>query len=281
MASSQAGKHLRRILFATDFSRAAQAGLAHAARLGIDAGARLYVAHVIELHGWELSPELSLQMRIEASRKLDQVLACTELRALDVRAIVRQGRVAAELLRLAQEHAIDLVVTGTRSRRGLNHWFGASAAEQLAASAPCPVLAVGPLARPAMEYRNIVLATGLNPGAAAGISYACSFAEAHHAKLWVAHSLRPHTPIDEGSSERWLRKLVPNHPGVERVAEAGSVEQVTIMLAERKSADLVMLGPGLGSLLPLMTRAVACPVMAVRYAIPMIRPKSFGAAVSS
>jgi nucleotide-binding universal stress UspA family protein len=282
MASSRAGKQLRRILFATDFSRAAQAALAHAARLATDSGARLYVAHVIELHGWELSPELTLQLRIQATRKLDQVLACTELRGIDVRPIVRHGRAAAELLQLAQEHAIELVVMGTRSRRGLNHWFGASVAEQLAASAPCPVLAVGPLARPATtEYRNIVLATGLNPGAAAGISYACSFAEAHHAKLWVAHSLRPHTPIDEGSSERWLRKLVPNHPGVERVAEAGSVEQVTIMLAERESADLVMLGPGLGSLLPLLTHAVACPVMAVRYAIPMIRPKSFGAAVSS
>jgi hypothetical protein len=63
----------------------------------------------------------------------------------------------------------------------------------------------------------------------------------------------------------------------------GTVEQVTIMLAERESADLVMLGPGLASLLPLMARAVACPVMAVRYAIPMIRPKTLGAerAVSS
>jgi hypothetical protein len=49
------------------------------------------------------------------------------------------------------------------------------------------------------------------------------------------------------------------------------------MLAEREGADLVMLAPGLGSRLPLIARHVACPVMAVRYAIPMIRPRSFAA----
>ena len=55
------------------------------------------------------------------------------------------------------------------------------------------------------------------------------------------------------------------------------MEQVTVMLAEREGADLVMLAPGLGSRLPQIARYVACPVMAVRYAIPMIRPRSFGA----
>jgi nucleotide-binding universal stress UspA family protein len=280
MARFDDGRRLRRILFATDFSRAAMAALPHAARLARDSGAQLYVAHIIELQPWELSPELSLQTRIDATRRLDQVLACAELRGIETRSIVRHGRAAAELVRAAQEHAIDLVVMGTRSRRGLNHWIGASAAEELAACAPCPVLAVGPLARPARldaPFRNIVLATGLNPGAAAGITYAHSFAEAHGAKLWVAHAMRPHTPIDEGSTQRWLRKLIPDRPDIERVAEVGTVEQVTIMLAERESADLVMLGPGLGSLLPLVSRQVACPVMMIRYAIAMIRPKSFGA----
>jgi len=173
------------------------------------------------------------------------------------------------------------VVTGTGPRHGLNHFFAHSAAERLAESAPCPVLTVGPRARPVAidaPFRNIVLATSLNPGAAIGISYARSFAQAQGAKLWVAHSLLPHSPLSEtDSAERWLRKLVPDQSGVERVAEVGSVEQVTVMLAERKCADLVMLAPGLGSRLQQIGGQVACPVMAVRYAIPMIRPKSFRA----
>ena len=278
-ATFHAGLKLRHILFATDFSASALAALPQAARLARNSGARLYLAHVIEIHPWKISTEAALRLRIDATRRLDYTLALPELRGISAQMVVGDGAVTAEILRIAQEYAADLVVTGTRSRHGLNHFFAHSVAEQLAESAPCPVLTVGPRARPVAfdaPFRNIVLATGLNPGAAAGISYARSFARAQGAKLWVAHSLHPHSPLSEtDSAERWLSKLVPDQPGVERVAEAGSVEQVTVMLAEREGADLVMLAPGLGSRLPLIARHVACPVMAVRYAIPMIRPRSF------
>ena len=280
-ATFNAGLNLRRILFATDFSPSALAALPQAARLARNSGARLFLAHVIEHHPWKTSTEAALRLRTDATRRLDHFLALPELRGISTQTVVGHGGVTADLLRIAQEYAADLVVTGTRSRHGLNHFFANSAAEQLAESAPCPVLTVGPRARPVAvnaPFRNIVLATGLNPGAAAGISYARSFAQAQGAKLWVAHSLHPHSPLNEtDSATTWLKKLVPDHPGIELVAEVGSVEQVTLTLAERECADLVMLAPGLGSRLPQIARYVACPVMAVRYAIPMIRPKSLGA----
>jgi nucleotide-binding universal stress UspA family protein len=280
-ATLNAGLKLRRILYATDFSPSALAAVPQAARLARISGAQLLLAHIIEIHPWKISTEAALLLRIDATRRLDHTQALPELRGISTQMLVGHGEVTAEILRIAQEYAADLVVTGTRSRRGLNHFFARSAAEQLAESAPCPVLTVGPRARPVAvhaPFRNIVLATGLNPGAAAGISYARSFARAQGAKLWVAHPLHPHSPLSEtDSAERWLRKLVPDQPGVECVAEVGSVEQVTVMLAERECADLVMLAPGLGSRLPQIARQVACPVMAVRYAIPMIRPKSFAA----
>ncbi len=66
-----------------------------------------------------------------------------------------------------------------------------------------------------------------------------------------------------------------------RVLQMGSIEQVTIALAQREHADLVMLAPGLGGILPEILHAVNCPVMSVRYAVPMIRPKSFGAELAT
>lgn len=277
-ANFHADLKLRHILFATDFSASALAALPQAARLARISGAGLYLANVIQVHPWKVSNEATLRLRIDATRRLGHLLALPELRGISAQTAVGLGEVTAEILRLAQEHASDLVVTGTRSRHGLNHFFVHSAAEQLAESAPCPVLAVGPRARSVAvgePFRNIVLATGLNPGAAAGISYARSFAQAQGAKLWVAHSLHPHSALDQTDpATTWLKKLVPDQPGIERVAELGSVEQVTVMLAERECADLVMLAPGLGSRLPQIARHVACPVMAVRYAIPMIRPRT-------
>jgi nucleotide-binding universal stress UspA family protein len=276
-----AGLNLRRVLFATDFSPSAQAALPQAAHLAWISGARLYLTHVIEIPPRKNSTEAALRRHIDAIRRLDDTLALPELRGISTQTVVGNGRVNDEILRIAQEYAADLVVTGTRSRNVLSHFFANSTAKQLAESAPCPVLTVGPRARRVAvdaPIRNIVLATSLNPGAAAGISYARSFAQAHGAKLWVAHSLLRHSPPSEtDSANRWLRNLVPDQPGVERVAEVGSMEQVTVTLAERECADLVMLAPGLGSWLPQIARQVNCPVMAVRYAIPMIHPKSLRA----
>ena len=281
-ATSHPGLRLGRILLATDFSPAAQAALRHAARLARVSGAQLHVAHVIEDRLWKICPELTLLRRIDATRRLDQTLASPECAGIRVQPVLRHGGVVPQVVRIAEQNGVDLIVTGTRGHHGLRHLLLGSAAEKLAQCAPCSVLTVGPSARTAPDgeavFRNIVLATGLNPGAAAGIAFALSFAQRHGAKLWVAHSLRPGDDATRSDAvDAWMKKIVPDQPGVERVLEIGSVEQVTLTLAERESADLVMLAPGLGSLLPQMVRQVSCPVMIVRYAIPMIRPKWLGA----
>jgi hypothetical protein len=127
-------------------------------------------------------------------------------------------------------------------------------------------------------FRNVVVATGTNAGAAAGIKYAVQFAEKYSAKLWIAHSLRRNDGCLQIDSERaWLKRLAPHKDRVTTVFELGSVEQVAVSMAERESADLVMLAPGLGWLLPAIVKQVSCPVMTVRYAIPMVRPKTMGA----
>jgi nucleotide-binding universal stress UspA family protein len=274
-----AGLRIRRILFATDFSSSARAALPYAVRLARFSQAQLYVAHVVKALPWEIRPELSMRRRISATSRLDETLGSAQCDRILLRPVVRHGAVVAQLLQIAFDYAVDLVVTGTRSHQGLGYMLRGSTAEELAQSAPCPVLAVGPSARPASDkssgFRNIVLATRLNPGAATAIAYACSFARQHGAKLSVAHALRlgSENPARE-CADTWLKKVVPDSPGVVRVLETGSVEQVTVALAERESADLVMLAPGLGELLQPIVRHVACPVMTVRYAIPMVRPKT-------
>ncbi len=272
---------LRRILFATNFSAAAQATLPHAARLARLSGAVLQVVHVIEVGPWEICPEVTLQQRIEATRQLDAIAASPECAGIHVDTVLRHGGALAQLLRVAEQHAVDLIVTGRGTQQGLRRALLGSIAEKLAGTAPCPVMTVRP--RTAVEsaavtqdgIKNIVLATGLNAGAAAGIAYATSFAERFGAKLWIAHCLRAQTRNNGVSTS--VMEVAPARPGVRRLLELGSVEEVTVMLARRESPDLVMLAPGLGGLLPELLPLVDCPVMTVRYAIPMIRPQTFGA----
>jgi nucleotide-binding universal stress UspA family protein len=270
-----AGLKLRRILYPTDFSAASRVALPHAAGLARGSGALLYVVHVITVQPWELCPELSLQGRIEATRLLDQTRQMPELAGVRTEAVLRHGGVSAQVLRLAQEHSVDLVVMGTRAQRGLDYLLLGSAAEKLARSAPCPVLTIGPraprIATGDTGFRNIVLATNVSPGAAAGIAYACSFARRFGANLWVTHS-------DESLQARaWLKKQLPEQPGIYCVADAGPLKEIAVKVAEQESADLVMLGPGLASLEPYVARHAPCPVLTVRYAVTTIRPKTFGA----
>jgi nucleotide-binding universal stress UspA family protein len=52
------------------------------------------------------------------------------------------GKPAEEILRLAREEGIDLIVMGTHGRTGLRHLLLGSVAEEVTRHAPCPVFAV-------------------------------------------------------------------------------------------------------------------------------------------
>lgn len=59
---------------------------------------------------------------------------------LDVQVAV--GRPVDEILRLAREQRVDLIVMGTHGRTGLRHLLLGSVAEAVARQAPCPVFTV-------------------------------------------------------------------------------------------------------------------------------------------
>lgn len=71
---------------------------------------------------------------------------------------LRHGRLAPEILAEAQTDAYDLIVAGSRGRRGLTRLAFGSVAARLARYAPAPVLIVKGPARPAL--RRLLACTG-------------------------------------------------------------------------------------------------------------------------
>jgi nucleotide-binding universal stress UspA family protein len=57
-------------------------------------------------------------------------------------AVVAVGRPAEEILRVAREEEIDLIVMGTHGRTGVRHLLLGSVAEAVTRHAPCPVFTV-------------------------------------------------------------------------------------------------------------------------------------------
>lgn len=142
------------ILVPHDFSSSAN----HAAAVARDEarahGARLILAHVIDLP-YQMAPESAivlgdlgqpLSMKDYASnaaeKHLDDIAARLAKDGVSAEKFIRFGRPHEEITRLAEEVKADLIIMGTHGRTGLAHWLVGSVAERVVRTSKCPVLTV-------------------------------------------------------------------------------------------------------------------------------------------
>jgi universal stress protein A len=133
--------NFKKILFATDFSPASDAALQYATSLARDFGATLLIMHVEEqlpYAGGEMyMPQLAYP-NPEVRRMLDSVVPTDESVRYEHRLV--QGTAAEDIVRVAEEERVDLIVIGTHGRTGLTRVLIGSVAEAVMRRAGCPVL---------------------------------------------------------------------------------------------------------------------------------------------
>jgi universal stress protein A len=145
---------LRRILLPTDFSGCGNYALPYAAAIARAAKATVICIHVVEpivpAVGYsglaEPMPiaDMSEQLEDSAERELPQILECEELHGLDIEEVIAHGDAAAEIVRVAGEREVDLIVISSHGRTGLGRIIFGSTAEAVVRHAHCPVLVVKP-----------------------------------------------------------------------------------------------------------------------------------------
>lgn len=142
---------LRRILVPTDFSKHSQNALRYAAEFAGKFGAELYLLHVVQdlalfvPDAVAVTPPLALpvsQLTAAAREALDRLARDEMLQGLNVRQVVREGTPFYEIIQVAKEEDIDLIVMGTHGHAGLVHVLLGSVTEKVVRKAPCPVLTV-------------------------------------------------------------------------------------------------------------------------------------------
>ncbi len=114
--------------------------------------ARLMHAGVLFLHvlpPGTLDPSAVSPSEATARTYLDTVAARLRNAGVSAEALLRSGAPAATILGEAVARDVDLIVLGTNIRRSLSTAVLGSVADQVARSAPCPVLLVHPEGRPA------------------------------------------------------------------------------------------------------------------------------------
>jgi nucleotide-binding universal stress UspA family protein len=145
---------LRKVLLPTDFSGCANYALSYAALIARATGATIICLHVVEpivpAMGYtglaEPMPiaDISEQLEDSAERELPQLAKCEEFNGLDVEEVIVHGDAAAEIVRVASEREVDLIVVSSHGRTGLGRILFGSTAEAVVRHASCPVLVVKP-----------------------------------------------------------------------------------------------------------------------------------------
>ncbi len=135
-----------RLLYLTDFSEPSEFAAPYAISIAGKYGCRIYVAHVVEPFtyaddGLNYGAQLR-EMEATARRLLDKTVASMIKTGADVRGVLLSGRPYAEIVRFAEEEAIDLIVMATHGRSGVEHLLMGSVAEKVLRKSSCPVMTV-------------------------------------------------------------------------------------------------------------------------------------------
>lgn len=138
----------KKVLFATDFDEVGVRAAQKAKKIADENGADLILVHVVEpipayaYPGFAGFAEVELSIREQAQKELDD-LADT-LGVDSQHRFIEFGSTKNEILRVAKEHQIDLIVTGSHGKHGLSLLMG-STANAILHGAECDVLIVRPL----------------------------------------------------------------------------------------------------------------------------------------
>lgn len=282
------------ILFATDFSPAADAAIPYAVGLSKRYRAKLYALHVRPPVINPMTPPetwRSLERAAEIKKEQQKRELVKAFQGIQPEILIKEGDLWSNLAEAIQQNKIDLIVIGTRGRSGVRKFVLGSIAEKIFRKASCAVLTIGPHAvsepQQSSDFTRILLATDFSAESAAAARYAISLAQGCQAYLTLLHVIeeprtgdlvRPYDLIS--SSMHLLRKLVT--PEVERwcvpeyVVEQGAAAEKILEIARNRQADLIVLGvrrpsglPAAATHLPVATahKIVAharCPVLTIR-----------------
>jgi nucleotide-binding universal stress UspA family protein len=294
MATSQASTRIafNTILFATDFSHASEAALPYLLSLAHCYDSKVIVAHAVGIEpvtGMTPVPppaDMDLDWR-DAKLGMMKFAAGRDFEGLRHEFLVEKGYPPEVISDLIAREGIDLVVLGTRGRKGLSKLFIGSVAEQIFRKATCPVLTVGPgsglTPYQAWKPTRIVLATDFSRGSLHALPYAIALAEENHAELILLHAV-PLVPWEQQSDmgpyyQKRLEEMIPSsqHPSckIDCALRFDLAAPAILTLASDKQADLIVMGvhhtplPAIDSHVPWTTACdviseAHCPVLTVR-----------------
>lgn len=183
---------IEKILIPIDFSETAFIAIEHAAYIAQTFKAELVLLHVVERH-WEqfsiIQPEMVVPNPSEITniieKKLEQI-AADVFSKYNVKStsITSNGSIFSEIISVADEHDIDLIIMGTHGTKGFVEFFIGSNTYKVVTQSFCPVLSVQKHAEK-VGFKNIVLPIDDSLHSRQKVTPAVTFAKAFGATIHI------------------------------------------------------------------------------------------------
>ena len=136
---------IKHILVPTDFGEPAERATEYALALAKKFEAKLTLMHVysIPTYGYAEGFAWPVEELGKAAQKaLETAVAAVKQRSAGIESTLVMGAPWEQILLVAKQRAVDLIVMGTHGRRGLSRMFLGSVAERVVRMSPVPVLAI-------------------------------------------------------------------------------------------------------------------------------------------
>jgi nucleotide-binding universal stress UspA family protein len=295
---------LDRILCATDLSELGNNAVAYGIALAKVFKAKLYLCHVVDLSSTTMYGEASfafeaqnLYMEDYAQGQLNDLVGEHEI---EWEPLVTTGRASDEIVRLAEENNIDLVITATRGRSGFKRFILGSVTEHLMKTLPCPLMSLrGSVYEKTLAVdqgiglKKILVAVDFSPDSDHAYEYGVSLAQEFQSDLHLVHVIAPplyknlpkalleererlQTDLRKTLNEK-LKEIIPgeafNWCAPKTVLLAGQPYEELSKYAVVQDIDLIVLGVRghgmveslfVGSTTERVVRRAICPVLCVR-----------------
>jgi nucleotide-binding universal stress UspA family protein len=294
----------RQIMCPVDFSESSVRALAYAAVVARWYGAHLTVLHVVPtFEPMQARGDLGDPVRVVTPMPREQVIEemSRSLNLADLSTpatpVAEAGDPQATIVDQALSRKADLIVMGTHGRRGFKRLLLGSVTEAVLREGPCPVLTVPPQASAplsqAATFKRILCPVDFSPSALQAVGFALGLAHQANGAVTLLHVIEwlaeeelqapTHFNVPEyrrymaADAQERLRTLVAEESrapaAIDDVIEFGRAYRVILREAEKKPADLIVMGAqgrggiGLalfGSTTQQVVRGATCPVLTVR-----------------
>jgi nucleotide-binding universal stress UspA family protein len=203
--------------------------------------------------------------------------------------VILRGISTEQIPLLVKRRGVERVLVASRNARGVERLLMGSPAEELAAVLDIPVCIIGQGVRPGSHFgsppRRILVATSFRPSSSLCVSFACAFAEDHHARLTLLHVLESVTMGElqyeqaQTAAQQKLATYIPARAKevceIDLQIRVGEPAAEILEVAASTCQDFIILGSPLGSVVSrilgssVIHRVVSganCPIITVKQA---------------